>query len=134
MKTSDAVALLKSPLSGTFTIALASLLPSGSTIHAIAWQLNVLEEIPDEPEGVEIRKVTADFTSPEFRVPPTDGFFIANALHFVQEQQALLGRLLSAGSRVLVVEYERSKPNRYILETANHCGILGFLTLLWKHY
>ncbi len=128
MKTSDAVALLKTPLidwtlpqtwcdlgcgSGTFTIALARLLPSGSTIHAIDWQLKLLEEIRDEPEGVVIRKVAADFTSPEFRFPPADGFLNANALHFVQEQRALLGRLLLVGSRILVVEYERSKQSRW---------------------
>jgi hypothetical protein len=36
---------------------------------------------------------------------------MANTLHFIQEQQALLRRLLSVADRFLIVEYERTKPN-----------------------
>jgi hypothetical protein len=38
---------------------------------------------------------------------------MANSLHFIQEQQELIRRLLSVTDRFLIVEYERSKPNRW---------------------
>jgi hypothetical protein len=38
---------------------------------------------------------------------------MANALHFIQEQQAFVRRLLSVTDRFLIVEYERSKPNSW---------------------
>jgi hypothetical protein len=37
---------------------------------------------------------------------------MANTLHFIQKQQKLMRRLLSVADRFLIVEYERSKPNR----------------------
>jgi hypothetical protein len=36
---------------------------------------------------------------------------MANALHFIREQSRFLRRLLSVTNRLLMVEYERSKPN-----------------------
>ena len=50
---------------------------------------------------------------PLFRLPAVDGILMANALHFIQEQQLLLRRLHSVTGRFLIVEYERSKPNRW---------------------
>jgi hypothetical protein len=38
---------------------------------------------------------------------------MANTLHFIQEQQPLLRRLLSVADRFLIVEYERPRPNRW---------------------
>ncbi len=38
---------------------------------------------------------------------------MANTLHFIQEQQIFLKRLRSVADRFLIVEYERSKPNRW---------------------
>jgi hypothetical protein len=38
---------------------------------------------------------------------------MANALHFIQGQQAFMRRLLSVTDRFLIVVYERSKPNRW---------------------
>jgi hypothetical protein len=38
---------------------------------------------------------------------------MANTLHFIQDQQIFLKRLLSVADRVLIVEYERSRPNRW---------------------
>jgi len=38
---------------------------------------------------------------------------MANTLHFIREQQSLLKRLLAVTDRFIVVEYERSKPNRW---------------------
>jgi hypothetical protein len=36
---------------------------------------------------------------------------MANTLHFIQEQQVFLRRVLSVTDRFLIVEYEQTKPN-----------------------
>ena len=94
-------------------MALAQLVAPGSTIYAVDFDQRALEEIPDQYDGVEIRKTVADIGSPSLRLPAVDGILTANTLHFIQEQQVFLRRLLSVTDRFLVVEYERSKPNRW---------------------
>jgi ubiquinone/menaquinone biosynthesis C-methylase UbiE len=128
MKITEAMALIRTPLiewarpqswcdlgsgSGTFTVALAQLLTPGSTIYAVDWDRRTLEGIPDQHDGVEIRKIVGDLQSSSLRLPPVDGILMANTLHFIQEQQALLRRLLSVADRFLIVEYERPRPNRW---------------------
>ncbi len=126
MKVSQATALIRTPLiewarpqswcdlgsgSGTFTTALADLLAPGSTIHAVDFDQRALERIPEQNDGVEVRKIVGDIASPSLRLPFADGILMANTLHFIREPQALLRKLLSVTDRFLVVEYERSKPN-----------------------
>ena len=128
MKVSQATALIRTPLiewarpqswcdlgsgSGTFTTALADLLAPGSTIHAVDLDRIALEKIPERDDGVEVRKIVGDIDSLSLRLPSVDGILMANTLHFIREQQALLRRLLSVTDRFLVVEYERSKPNAW---------------------
>jgi hypothetical protein len=82
MKITEATALIRTPLiewarpqswcdlgsgSGTFTVALAQLLAPGSTIYAIDLDRRTLEGIPDQHNGVEIRKIVggcAELQSP----------------------------------------------------------------------
>jgi hypothetical protein len=73
----------------------------------------VLEGIPDQHDGVEIRKIVGDLQSSSLRFPSVEGVLMANTLHFIQEQQIFLKRLRSVADRFLIVEYERSKPNRW---------------------
>jgi ubiquinone/menaquinone biosynthesis C-methylase UbiE len=128
MKISEAIALIHTPLlewarpqswcdlgcgSGTFTTALAHLLPPGSTIHAVDLDQRALAAVPDHYNGVEIRKTVADISSPHLTLPSVDGILMANTLHFIPQQQAFLKRLQSVADRFLIVEYERSKPNRW---------------------
>ena len=94
-------------------MALAQLLAPGSTIYAVDLDRRTLEGIPDQHNGVEIRKIVGDLQSFSLRLPQVDGILMANTLHFIQEQQALLRRLLSVADRFLIVEYERSRPNRW---------------------
>lgn len=98
---------------GTFTTALAQLLAPGSTIYALDFDSRVLEEIPNKCHGVEIRKILGDLESSSLRLPSVDGILMANTLHFIREQHTLLARLMSLTDRFLIVEYERSKPNRW---------------------
>ena len=128
MKIIEAIALIDAPLiewarpqswcdlgcgSGTFTMALAHLLAPGSTIHAVDLDQKALDGIPGQHDGVEIRKIVGDLQSSSLRLPPVDGILMANTLHFIKEQQAFLKRLQSVADRFLIVEYERSKPNRW---------------------
>jgi ubiquinone/menaquinone biosynthesis C-methylase UbiE len=126
MKITEAAALIRTPLiewaqpqswcdlgsgTGTFTVALAQLLAPGSTIYAVDFEQRALEQIPDQHDGVQICKIVGDLQSSSLRLPSVDGVLMANTLHFIQEQQLLLRRLLSVTDRFLIVEYERSKPN-----------------------
>ena len=128
MKISQATGLIRTPLiewarpqswcdlgcgSGTFTTALAQLLAPGSTIHAVDFDQRALEEVPDQYNGVEIRKIVGDLQSSSLRLPSVDGILMANALHFIREQHIFLRRLLSLTDRFLIVEYERSRPNMW---------------------
>jgi SAM-dependent methyltransferase len=128
MKITEATALIRTPLiewarpqswcdlgsgSGTFTMALAQLLAPGSTIYAVDFDQRALEGIPGQRNGVEIRKIVMDLQSSSHRLPSVDGVLMANTLHFIQEQQVFLRRLLSVADCFLIVEYERSRPNRW---------------------
>jgi hypothetical protein len=92
-------------------MALAQLLAPGSTIYALDLGPGALKGIPGQRNGVEIRKVVADLQSSTLRLPSVDGVLMANTLHFIQEQQVFLRRLLSVADCFLIVEYERTKPN-----------------------
>jgi hypothetical protein len=92
-------------------MALAQLLAPGSTIYAVDLDQRALEGIPDQRDGVEIRKIVTDLRSSSLRLPSVDGILMANTLHFIQEQQVFLRRLLSLADRFLIVEYERTRPN-----------------------
>src|SRR6201987_2592871 len=115
MKITEATALIGTPIiewarpqsgcdlgsgSGTFTVALAQLLAPGSTIYGVDLDRRTLEGIPDQHDGMEIRKIVGDLQSSSLRLPPVDGILMANTLHFIQEQQPLLRRLLSLGGRL----------------------------------
>jgi SAM-dependent methyltransferase len=128
MKIDEALALLRTPLiqwdrpqswcdlgagSGTFTRALAQLLAPGSTIYAVDYDASALDAISDRRKDVEIRKIVGDLESPTLRLPMVDGILMANTLHFVREQSALLRRLMTVTDRFLIVEYERSTPHRW---------------------
>jgi hypothetical protein len=128
MKITEATTLIRTPLiewarpqswcdlgsgSGTFTMALAQLLAPGSTIYAVDFDQRALEEIPDQHNGVAIHKIIGDLQSSSLRLPLVHGILMANTLHFIREQAAFLRRLLSVADCFLIVEYERSKPNRW---------------------
>jgi len=128
MKIDEAAALIHTPLvewgrpqtwcdlgsgRGTFTRALAQHLAAGSTVYAVDFDASALEGISERYKEVEIRKIVGDIESSPLRLPAVDGVLMANTLHFIREQQSLVKRLLTMTDRFIVVEYERSKPNRW---------------------
>jgi ubiquinone/menaquinone biosynthesis C-methylase UbiE len=115
MKVAEATALICTPLiewarpqswcdlgsgKGTFTIALAQLLTPGSSIYAIDFDQGALEGIPDQHDGVEIRKIVGDLQSSTLRLPSVDGILMANTLHFIPDQQVFHKKAFICGRSV----------------------------------
>ncbi|HEY0781790.1 MAG TPA: class I SAM-dependent methyltransferase [Thermoanaerobaculia bacterium] len=107
---------------GTFTVALASVLGPLGTVYAVERDraaLRALRSIADGiAAGARIEVVNGDFTR-ELDLPPLAGILAANALHFVprSEQAGVLARLaalLDANGRILLVEYDRDRGNPYV--------------------
>jgi len=102
---------------GLFTKALASLLDPKSEIYAIDKDLASLRQIPDELNQVTIKKSTKDFSKEEITEDPFDGILMANSLHYVQNQSALLiqlSHLLKPNGRMILIEYDMDKANPWV--------------------
>lgn len=127
MTLQDAVALIRCPAndgvrgtwydfgagSGTFTRALATLLPSGSVIHAVDSDARALATLDARIGDVTVVTVVADVMDVP-TAPSVDGVVMANALHFVRDQAVLLRRLRTMSPCCIVVEYEERRPSRWV--------------------
>lgn len=103
---------------GTFTRALGELIgPTGSV-----WAsdrdpaaVRTLEELA-LPGDATLRVARCDFTrSPD--LPPADGVLMANALHFVRDQESVLRHLIDQlvpGGKLLLVEYDRTRGTPWV--------------------
>ena len=102
---------------GTFTKALAELLPRGSTIHAMDRDGAGLRRVPSAHNGVEIVTHQGDFTSSPWPFGDVDGILMANALHYVANPDALIRsceRHMNRPYHFLIVEYDTNEPNRWV--------------------
>ncbi len=103
---------------GTFTRALATLLPAGSHIEAIDRDGMALDQVPEKLGSVSIRKTAADFIRKDLSyLAPLDGILMANSLHYVRDQQEFIGPLLSLlqqGGRLIIIEYDSDHPNAWV--------------------
>jgi trans-aconitate methyltransferase len=101
---------------GTFTLALADLLASGSVIHALDLDRAAVSRIPPHA-SVCIEPHVADFTVDPWPVSSVDGILMANSLHYVASQSAFLescfARMAHVGS-FLVVEYDTDVANPWV--------------------
>ncbi len=109
---------------GTFTVALASLLPHGSTVHAIDVDSRALARIPARHRDVTIVAHTGDFTAFPWPFEGVDGVLMANALHYVKEQAAFLRRVDQAlrRRRILLVEYDITRGNTWVPYPLSHAS------------
>jgi len=109
---------------GTFTAALADLLPPGSRIYAVDRDpraVKALARRAAERAAVAVVTVLGDVTRP-IELPgldgrPLDGMILANTLHFISGAAATLERLvrlLRPGGRVVLVEYDRRAASRWV--------------------
>ena len=99
---------------GTFTLALATLLPPGSVIHAIDKDERSLSQIPDRYQDVTIRKEVVNLGKSDLSLSALDGVLMANFLHFIKHQGAFIARLRSLSERLLVVEYDGRPPSPWV--------------------
>ncbi len=98
---------------GTFTAALAEQLPPQSTIEAVDRDAGALRRVPTVHAGIAIRTTQLDFASLPLPWSGLAGVLMANALHFVAEQESLLEQLAAAlrpNGHLLVVEYDTNTP------------------------
>ncbi|MBO9683668.1 MAG: class I SAM-dependent methyltransferase [Flavisolibacter sp.] len=100
-----------------FTKALASLLPQGSTVHAVDVDAKALQKIPKEYNGVRLETSVMDFSSGVFPFHQLDGILMANSLHYVRDKEPFLGRLMNALKEdgcFLLVDYDMNKANHWV--------------------
>jgi SAM-dependent methyltransferase len=108
---------------GAFTLALADLLPAGSTIHAIDKDRAALAELERayarfavKREAPQLKTQAADFAR-DLALRDLDGVVMANSLHFVRTKEPVLARvraMLKEGGRLLVVEYDTDRGNTWV--------------------
>lgn len=99
--------------SGTFTRALAELIGEGGRVYAIDREVRGLRQ---SFAGARVEVIKADFTQ-GLELPPLDGILLANALHYLPDQQGFLRHLkqyLHQGGRLVILEYENRKPNPWV--------------------
>lgn len=102
---------------GTFTLALASLLAPGSTIHAIDRDSGALRQMPAHHRGVAIVTHVADINVVPDELTPLDGVLMANSLHYIRHQAAFIrswSARLSSSGRFLIIEYDMDTANQWV--------------------
>ena len=101
---------------GTFSVALASLLPAGSTIHATDNDTRALARVPAKHRDVTLVAHAGDFTSFPWPFDSLDGVMMANSLHYVRTQKAFLRKVDAAlrRRRMLLVEYDTARGNAWV--------------------
>jgi ubiquinone/menaquinone biosynthesis C-methylase UbiE len=100
---------------GLFTRALSDLLRPASKVYAVDKDASALDAI-HLPEHVQLIRVHQNFEN-ELSVESLDGIIMANSLHFVKNKQAylrLLSKNLKPGGRLILIEYDTSKPNAWV--------------------
>ena len=102
---------------GTFTLALADVLATGSTIHAMDRDGSALRKIPSAHNGVCITTHHGDFTNQTWPFADLDGILMANSLHFVDDQATFIRTCeprMTAQRRFLIVEYDTDEASRWL--------------------
>jgi ubiquinone/menaquinone biosynthesis C-methylase UbiE len=102
---------------GTFTVALADVLASGSTIHAIDLDGSALRRIPSAHKGVRITRHRGNFIELPWPFTGLDGILMANSLHYVEDQAAFIRECesrMKSPRRFLIVEYDTSEAGRWV--------------------
>jgi len=105
---------------GAFALALAELLGPAGVIYSLDRDAGSLREQERQMRArfrsVGVHYRVADFTAP-LDLPPLDGIVLANSLHFQRDAAAVVARLRGAlrpGGRLLVVEYDTDRGNRWV--------------------
>jgi ubiquinone/menaquinone biosynthesis C-methylase UbiE len=110
--------------SGTFTLALASLLPYKSIIYAIDKNTSSLDRIPKQYDNVSIIKQQGDF---EKMIPfDLDGIIMANSLHYLSNKVSFIRKIkkhFKGKSKLLIIEYDSDAPNTWVPYPINYISL-----------
>ncbi|MBC7898257.1 MAG: class I SAM-dependent methyltransferase [Cytophagaceae bacterium] len=99
---------------GTFTRALAELIPAGCEIEAVDRDASALRRIPREHHGIAITTRQLDLERGPLPWTARRGVLMANALHYVSTAADFLATVracLRPGGHMLVVEYDTDEPH-----------------------
>jgi trans-aconitate methyltransferase len=102
---------------GTFTLALAAVLASGSVIHAVDVDGSPLKQIPPAHKRVRITTHREDFMKHQWPFADVDGILMANSLHYVENQAVFIRDCeshMKPQRRSLIVEYDTSEASRWV--------------------
>jgi len=109
--------------SGTFTLALQSLLPIGSHLTAVDKQSQKL--------SVDFLK--ANFEKDDLPLFDLDGILMANSLHYVRDKTKLIKKLeayFSGTPTFLIVEYDTMRFNPWVPFPINYINLQSLFTTL----
>ena len=105
---------------GAFTLALRDVAGPDVEIVAVDRDRHALQSLRAnlgrQFPGTRLELRQADFTEP-LDLPSLDGILAANAIHYVRDAAALLGRwrgYLKPAGRLVVVEYDTDAGNRWV--------------------
>jgi ubiquinone/menaquinone biosynthesis C-methylase UbiE len=99
---------------GTFSRALAELVGSSRTIHAVDRDKHALTQLSKNNPLVVTHH--QDFTD-ALNLNHLDGILVANALHFVRQQEKVLKQLvnyLKPSGKLVIIEYDISRANPWV--------------------
>ncbi|HEU0302916.1 MAG TPA: class I SAM-dependent methyltransferase [Longimicrobium sp.] len=133
MNERDAIALLRAAVSdaegqmwadlgagtGLFTRALAAMVGAAGHVHAAdaeAVALRVLCSWIASAGAANVSVTQGDVSRP-LALPPLDGVLMANVLHFIPDQPAVLSlaaSYLRPGGQLVLIEYEGRRPGRWV--------------------
>jgi ubiquinone/menaquinone biosynthesis C-methylase UbiE len=103
---------------GLFTLALAELLPSNSSIIALDKDQHSLQNITLKNVAVTLRTVVADLNKLPENFGPFDGIVMANSLHYIKDQKQFLEHLktdvLNKNGTLVLIEYDLDKGNAWV--------------------
>lgn len=102
---------------GTFTLALASLLKPSSTIYALDADSSSLHQLPAKYNEVIIEKQESDFEKDDLSFTDLNGILMANSLHYVKDQPGFIKKIagfLQATGCFLLIEYDTDIPNPWV--------------------
>ena len=102
---------------GTFTKALAHLLPAESEILAIDQTSSSLRKIPTHIASTQIRTHAGDFTEIPEGLTRIDGIMMANAIHYIEDKARFLSKWIEYSEQrpfFLIIEYDTHRSNSWV--------------------
>ena len=100
--------------SGTFTLALASMLYQGSTVYAVDKDRAVIKALPEVFNSNFINKTPLHFINDILPFESVEGILMANSLHYVKDKSSFLEKVVNtirSDGKLIIIEYEALRSN-----------------------